>query len=222
MLRDEIKNFLLEKGVSDVGFCRIDNSDTGLSYAVSIAVRLSDAIIDEIDGAPTPTYFNHYRTVNAFIDRCLLETGLFLQSKGYKYITVAASQSMPGTPFNGRYSHKEAARKAGLGTIGKNSLFLHKKYGARVRLGTIFTDAVLERDCEMPENICTGCNACVKACPSGAITGNDWYEGVKREDIFSPAVCSEYMKTSYKNIGRGAVCGICMKVCPANNPVNKL
>ncbi len=216
MLRDDLKKFLLEKGVSDVGFCRIDNSDTGLNYAVSIAVQLSDAIIDEIDGAPTPTYFNHYRTVNAFIDRCLLETGLFLQSKGYKYITVAASQSMPGTPFNGRYSHKEAARKAGLGTIGKNSLFLHKKYGARVRLGTVFTDCVLERDCEMPENMCIGCNACVKACPSGAITGKAWYEGVKREDIYSPAVCSEYMKKAYKNIGRGVVCGICMKVCPAN------
>lgn len=221
MLRDDLKKFLLEKGVSDVGFCRIDNSDTGLNYAVSIVIRLSDAIVDEIDGAPTPTYFNHYRTVNAFIDRCLLETGLFLQSKGYKYITVAASQSIPGTPFNGRYSHKEAARKAGLGTIGKNSLFLHKKYGARVRLGTVFTDCVLERDCEMPENMCTGCNACVKACPSGAITGKTWYEGIKREDIFSPAVCSEYMKTAYKNIGRGAVCGICMRVCPANNnPVN--
>ena len=85
----------------------IDNADTGeLKYAVSIVVKLSDAIIDEIDDAPTPTYFNHYRTVNAFIDRCLLEAGLFLQSKGYKYITVAASQSMPTTPFNGRYSHK--------------------------------------------------------------------------------------------------------------------
>mgnify|MGYP003321127738 CR=1 FL=1 len=44
-------------------------------------------IIDEIDDAPTPTYFNHYRTVNAFIDRCLLKAGLFLESKGYKYIT---------------------------------------------------------------------------------------------------------------------------------------
>lgn len=121
MLEQELKEFLLSKGVSDVGFSLIDNSDTGeLKYAVSIVVRLSDAIVDEIDGAPTPTYFNHYRTVNAFIDRMLLEAGLFLQSKGYSYITVAASQSIPGTPFNGRYSHKEAARKAGLGWIGKN------------------------------------------------------------------------------------------------------
>ena len=102
MFEQELKDFLLSKGVSDVGFAFTDNSDTGdLKYAVSIVVRLSDAIIDEITDEPTPTYFNHYRTVNAFIDRMLLEAGLFLQSKGYNYITVAASQSMPGTPFNG-------------------------------------------------------------------------------------------------------------------------
>ncbi len=217
MLEQEIRSFLLSKGVSDVGFARIDNSDTGeLKNAISIVVRLSDAIIDEIDGAPTPTYFNHYRTVNAFIDRMLLETGLFLQSKGYNYITVAASQSMPGTPYNGRYSHKEAARKAGLGGIGKNSLFIHKKYGARVRLGTLFTDCPLEGEGKFTDNVCTGCDRCVKSCPSGAISGKAYEVGIKREDIFSPAVCSEYMKKQFQHIGRGAVCGICIKVCPYN------
>lgn len=217
MLEQELKEFLLSKGVSDVGYSYIEDSDTGeLKYAVSIAVRLSDAIIDEITDQPTATYFNHYRTVNAFIDRCLLEAGMFLQSKGYRYITVAASQSMPGTHYNGRYSHKKAARLAGMGGIGKNSLFIHKDFGTRVRLGTLFTDCTLQGEGELKENLCLGCDECVKACPSGAIIGKDFYPGVSREEIFRPEVCSEYMKKQFQHIGRGAVCGICMKVCPYN------
>ena len=215
MLEKELRELLLSKGVSDVGFAEIDDSDTGeLKYAISIAVRLSDSIVDEINGAPTPTYFNHYRTVNAFIDRCLLEAGLFLQSRGYRYITVAASQSMPGTPYNGRYSHKKAACRAGLGGIGKNSLFLHKEFGPRVRLGTLFTDCVLEGEGELQESLCRECDLCVKACPSGAITGKPYKKGIAREELFGAAVCSEYMKKAYQKIGRGAVCGICMQVCP--------
>ncbi len=218
MLEREIKEFLLSRGVADVGFAYIDNSDTGENkYCISIVVSLSDAIVEEITDRPTPTYFHHYRTVNAFIDRVLLETGLFLQEKGYTYITVGASQSMPGTPYNGRYSHKEAARKSGLGGIGKNSLFIHKKYGTRVRLGTIFTNCPLEGEGEMTDNLCTGCDRCVKACPSGAITGKMFTPGIEREEMFSPAVCSQYMKQQFHHIGRGAVCGICMKVCPYSN-----
>ena len=214
MIRDEIRNFLIAKGVSDVGFCEIGGDCGGLRYAVSIAVRLSDAIIDEIDGAPTPTYFNHYRTVNAFIDRTLLELGLFLQQRGYRYITVAASQSMPSTAFNGRISHKEAACRANMGTIGRNCLFLHREYGARVRLGTLLTDCELAPDREKCPDLCEGCDKCKAACPSGAILGISYREGMRREDIFSPAVCSEYMKKAYQHIGRGVVCGICMQVCP--------
>ena len=215
MLEKELREFLLSKGVSDVGYSYVEDSNTGdLKYAVSLVVRLSDAIIDEITDEPTATYFNHYRTVNAFIDRCLLEAGLFLQERGYKYITVAASQSMPGTHYNGRYSHKKAARLAGLGGIGKNSLFIHKKYGTRVRLGTLFTDCELKGEGELKENLCLGCDNCVKACPSGAISGKEFSVGVEREDIFNPQLCSDYMKKQFHHIGRGVVCGICMKVCP--------
>jgi len=214
-ISEELKQHLLNEGASDVGFAYIDNSDTGFNYAVSICVRLSDSIINEIGEEPTHTYFNHYRSVNAFIDRLLLCTGLFLQKKGYEYITVAASQSInkDGWDYKGRYSHKEAARKAGLGTIGKSSLFIHKDFGPNVRLGTVFTNCELEVAEPLEECICGECDICVRSCPANAITGRSWDKTTEREDMFRPELCSQYMKTHFKDIGRGAVCGICIKSC---------
>ena len=218
-LQTDLHKYLLEQGASDVGFSMPPDAETafpGLPYAVSIVVRLSDFIIDEIDGAPTHTYFNHYRSVNAFLDQLLLKAGLFLQKEGYRYCTVAASQSINqgGWNYQGRYSHKKAAVLAGLGTVGKSSLFLHRQWGPRVRLGTLFTDCPFTAPETLPASLCGECRRCVQACPAGAITGRAWEPGLPRELLFDPAKCSNHMKRAYQHIGRGAVCGICMQVCP--------
>ena len=151
-MEKKLREKMLALGVSDVGFCRVEDGPSGLNNAMSIVVKLSDAIIDEIQTEPTHTYFNHYRTVNFFIDQCLLQAGLELERNGYKFITVAASQSIndEGWLYRGRYSHKAIARQAGLGSIGNSCLFLHKDFGARVRLGTIFTDAPFENPAVLP------------------------------------------------------------------------
>lgn len=218
-IQEELKGYLLNEGASDVGFAEIKDANAPFPYCVSICVRLSHAIIEEITDKPTHTYFNHYRSVNFLIDQLLLKAGLFLQKKGYNYITVAASQSIneDGWNYMGRFSHKEAARKAGLGSIGKNSLFIHKDFGPEVRLGTLFTDCEFDVPEKVDECLCGDCHICVDACPAKAITGNVWTESTERNDMFYPERCSEYMKNSFKNIGRGAVCGICIKMCPKRN-----
>ena len=52
-VQSELREFLLEKGVSDVGF--FADEAAPLPYGVSIVVRLSEAIIREIDDEPTHT-----------------------------------------------------------------------------------------------------------------------------------------------------------------------
>lgn len=210
-LFDAVRSF----GASDVAIARANDFPGGLPFGISVAVRLSDAIIDEIDSEPTYTYFNHYRSVNFLIDQILLRTGLWLQERGARYITAAASQSVPGSPFSGRYSHKKAACHAGMGCMGRSNLFLHREWGARVRLGTLFTDwpgcleLVAESYAGSTEGVlhpsCASCGVCATACPSGAIGDGQ---------AFDPARCSEWMKKRYQHVGRGAVCGICMRVCP--------
>lgn len=226
-IETQLKTMLLANGVTDVGFTALESDDLlwmdqqGLGvgdcrYGMSIVVKLSDAIVDEIDGAPTHTYFHHYRTVNTFIDQMLLRAGILLEQSGYKYITVASSQSINknGWNYNGRFSHKHLACHCGLGTIGKSSLFLHRLYGPRVRLGSLFTNCPFPQQAILPHSDCGSCMICTKACPAGAISGKEWQIGMPREALFYPEKCSEHMKRAYQKIGRGAVCGICMQVCP--------
>jgi epoxyqueuosine reductase QueG len=69
---------------------------------------------------------------------------------------------------------------------------------------------------EFDYSLCDGCDICVSACPAGAISGREFSPGTQREEMFDPEKCSEYMKKQFQKIGRGAVCGICMRVCPLN------
>lgn len=55
---------------------------------------------------------------------------------------------------------------AGLGVIGKNGLLLHPVRGSFNFLGTILTDADFQA-VEREPTFCSGCNACVRACPVG-------------------------------------------------------
>jgi epoxyqueuosine reductase QueG len=218
-LTNKIEEMLKNNGVYEVGFAKVADGPTDLPCVVSIVVALSDAVIDEIGEAPTHTYFHHYRTVNAFIDRMLLQTGLLLQKEGYRYIPIAASQSIDtgeGRTHRGRYSHKKAAVSCGLGTIGKSALFLHHRLGPRVRLGTLFTDCPLAESAKGSVSLCRDCDLCVPSCPAHAIRGIEWREGIKREEMFDADACNTYMREHFMKIGRGAVCGICIKVCPYN------
>lgn len=198
------------------------DTDLELGYGISIAVPLSDAVVDEIllENKPTHSYFHHYRTVNFYLDRCMLEIGLLLESNGYRYMPIGASQSIPTVfdpkGYHGRYSHKKAACLSGLGYMGSNGLFLHHKKGPRVRLGTILTDCALtvENPIPLANKSCQSCKLCAKMCPAGAIYGEDFSINMSDFSLINPEKCSQHMKKEYKMIGRGAVCGICMAVCP--------
>ena len=162
-MNDYISQFLKERFVSDVGFARCDDTPfDGLFSAVSMAFRLSDAVIDQIDNAPTHTYFQHYRTMNAYIDSTAHQLVMALQSQGYNAAAIPASQSIEG--LSGLFPHKKAAVRAGLGYIGKSCLFVSNKFGPRVRLGTVFTDAPLETVCMEQKSLCGDCNICASSC----------------------------------------------------------
>ena len=211
--KEELEQMILEEGIAEVGFSRFDETPyAGLSTAITLVVRLLDPIIDGIEKTPTKDYFHHYRTVNAYIDRVALKACLFLQQKGYRAAPIPASQSV--SEYAGLFPHKAAAVRAGLGWIGKSDLFISYAQGVRVRLGTILTDYPAEIKEHPYHGECGDCMICVKACPAMAIRGVNYETGMKREEIYDAEACSHHMKQAYQAIGRGAVCGLCMRYCP--------
>lgn len=217
---------LIAEGISQVGFCSLEgclpDRYRHFTHAVVLVYRLLDGVMDEVEQSKTATftYFHHYRTVNSFLDRCALWTATMLERAGYHALPVGASQSVhDSSAYSGTFQHKTAAVQAGLGWIGKSALFVSPLYGPRVRLVTILTDMPLPKlphpELKGRKNGCGDCRLCAEKCPAMAIRGNAYVPGVThREDIFDPKACSEYMKETYKMIGRGSVCGICVSVCP--------
>lgn len=196
------------------GFYTYGVSETeyaGLPRAISLVFKLSDAVAQQVKEGPTHAYFHHYRTVNAAIDRAVYLIGTQIEAEGYRYFPIAASQSVEG--YQGLFSHKQAAARAGLGVIGRNGLFIAHGVGPSVRLGTIFTDMPLETRNVQPKG-CQGCGLCAKLCPAQAIYNEPFDPDCPDKDLLDRRACSEHMKRAYQKIGRGAVCGICMANCP--------
>ncbi len=214
---NQIKEFALAQGAWEVGFSEINPPEEypGLNHAVSIVVKLSDSVVNSITNQPTYTYFHHYRAVNALVDQITLKIGIMLEKNGAHYVCVPASQSL-GREYRGLLSHKLAAVRAGLGNIGRNALFLSTKYGPRVRLGTVLTDMDLSAGfvAAPAENPCTDCMLCVQACPAMALSGEGFDLAQPEKTLVDAAACSKYMKEKFQLIGRGSVCGICMRICP--------
>ena len=219
MIQSTLTQCAKELGADIIGFCALDSAPIAdmptLTYAVSIGVKLSDAILKTIDSAPSFAYFQHYRTANALLDTIAFRLSRKIEQLGGLALPIAASQSQgKARPYDGLFPHKTAAVKSGLGFVGKSGLFLSSEYGSKVRLATVLTDLPLQSELPVIENGCGNCNACKLACPAGAIFGElPKTDGTRN---FDPELCSRYMKEHFQDIGRGSVCGICVKVCPKN------
>ena len=219
MYETKLKELAKSLGADLVGFCTLPTPPLSElpahKYAVSIGVKLSDAVLKTIDGAPSFVYFQHYRTANALLDQIAFRLSREIEKAGYSALPVAASQSLgKNNPYRGVLPHKSAAVLSGLGFVGKSGLFLSSEYGSKVRLATVITDMPLASELPVIENGCGECTLCQRACPAGAIYGI--MSTTDGERNFDAEKCSKYMKEHFQDIGRGSVCGVFIKVCPKN------
>lgn len=219
MNQQTLQQLALSLGADLIGFCDLKQSPVKelptLHYALSIGVKLSDAVLKTVENAPSFVYFQHYRTANSLLDTIAFRLARELERSGHLALPVAASQSLgKQNPYRGIVSHKTAAVLSGLGFVGKSGLFLSTQYGSKVRLATILTDLPLQSELPVIENGCGNCERCRQACPAGAIYGE--LPTASGERNFDAEKCSRYMKEHFQDVGRGSVCGICIRVCPKN------
>jgi epoxyqueuosine reductase len=102
------------------------------------------------------------------------------------------------------------AVEAGLGQLGLNGQLLTPFAGSRARIMLIHTDAPLAIDEPVDFGVpalCDACKACVRRCPSGAITAvRKFHRGAYKAKIKSER-CVPMVIQAHG-------CGVCMKVCP--------
>jgi len=129
---------------------------------------------------PNYTYYSYNRLNNLFRPRITYALSCFIEDHGWEAVPLYPAVPergglhapvAPGRPPREiNLNVRIAAVAAGLGEIGWSKVFLTEKWGPRVRIGTILTDAELEPDPLMkPGTLCNRCMKCVRTCPGCAI-----------------------------------------------------
>jgi len=145
----------------------------------------------------------HCDYLNGRLTKAVYDLAGILRKEGYRAFPLPAA----GAPVDQRYlitllSYKHAAELAGLGTMGRHSLLITPEYGPRVRLAGLLTDAEIEPSPASRKNSCVNCDACVRACPAGALQTSK--EG--KAYAINPFACRTYR-------GSGLTCNVCLKAC---------
>jgi epoxyqueuosine reductase len=115
---------------------------------------------------------------------------------------------------------REAAKRAGVGFYGKNTLLITRRFGSWVVLGTLVTDVEIEPSAPLDTD-CGECRLCIDACPTDAL---------HEAGVLDATRCLSYWTQSAHEVpddyaaaleDRVYGCDICQDVCPWNRGVEK-
>jgi epoxyqueuosine reductase len=112
-------------------------------------------------------------------------------------------------------AERALAQRAGLGWIGKNKSLIHPTLGCQLLLGELITTLELTPDEPFEKDLCGDCDKCIRACPTGALSGDGGFDSRK---------CISYLTIEHKGdipqdlagkIGNRLFgCDQCVLACP--------
>jgi len=213
-LQKELRSQLLSSGAGFVGFADISDlrfaGNAELRTAIAIGIPYDSKVVDRLD-LEIGAFENHLQETYVRMENLLKVCERYLGEEGF-ITRIHFAENLPG--FLSSFSHKMAATKAGLGWIGKSSLFVSAEFGCGVRLATLLTNASFTPGKPVTESQCGDCIACVEACSYQAIRGATWYPGIERDELLDVFLCSRKREECIPKLGYKHPCGLCIKACP--------
>ena len=190
-----------------------------LPFAVALVGRHApDALSGLEQTHMSQAFFDDYARLWRELDDAA--AGIIAEIEARGHTAVQSSNLMAGPHDDppvedwgdpGVFSHKIAATQAGLGWIGKTAAFVSVRFGAAVRLTSVFTDLPLATGVPITESRCGDCRVCVDACPVGAGRDTLWTAGMPRDQLYDEKACEA---KTYEHPEWDGTCGVCQTVCP--------
>lgn len=123
-----------------------------------------------------------YEDYHEFIKKRLYNLADFITTQvGTGFVFKVCVDSAP-------LAERALAGRAGLGFIGKNHMLINPSLGSQLLLGEIVTNLQLESDRPLAQ-ACCGCEACIRACPTGALGSDGSFDANK---------CISYLTIEHK------------------------
>ena len=200
---DGVKTWLHGQGIDLVGIARAE--DLILAYpprpatallptARSVIVMAVAYTLGSVMAPDIMLWTRSKMQTSRILDETAEKMGRMLEREGFVSLPISSDKPVEihkvdpetGKRFRqtrvvGFLSLKHAAVTCGMGVIGRNNLLLTPEFGPHQRLCAIVTEAELTPDFREVPDLCRGCDLCVRACPSGALT----HEGYAVDPCFA-------------------------------------
>jgi len=170
-LKNQITGLLKSLDVDDIGFAnvklykRIENG-----YLPNEILPNTKTAIVYVDRLEKLDKYGKWYIVSLIYHQSKINKKLIklLNEKGYDANGISDNEYSRKT-LVGKLSFRQLAVLAGLGSVGKNQMLIHPKFGPKVILGVVLTNAEIKTNSLRKQNLCNECGLCIQSCTIKAL-----------------------------------------------------